>query len=137
MLVRKGFRELVYMKDLINIPFNGLAANTNMMKNNPDLVIKTIRATLRGIHYIKGHKEDCLEIMAQKFNLKDKELAALVYEGTVPLFPSTGIPAEASMKETIDSGRSTQRITRAVGISEVADWSFAEKAYNGLQLGNK
>jgi NitT/TauT family transport system substrate-binding protein len=137
MLVRKGFRELVYMKDLINIPFNGLAANTNMIKNNPDLVARTIRATLRGIHYIKGHKEECLEIMAQKFNLKDKELAALVYDGTVPLFPSTGIPSEASMKETIDSGRSTQRITRAVGISEVADWSFAEKAYNSLQLGNK
>ena len=137
MLVRKGFRELVYMKDLINIPFNGLAANTNMMKSNPDLVMKTIRATLRGIQFIKGHKEECLEIMAQKFNLKDRELAGLVYDGTVPLFPSTGIPSEASMKETIDSGRATQRITRAVGISEVADWSFAEKAYKGLQLDNK
>ena len=137
MLVRKGFRELVYMKDLINIPFNGLAANTNMMKNNPDLITKTIRATLRGIHYIKAHKEECLKIMAQTFNLKDSELAALVYDGTVPLFPDTGIPSEASMKETIDSGRATQRITRAVGISEVADWAFAKKAYGGLQFGNK
>jgi NitT/TauT family transport system substrate-binding protein len=137
MLVRKGFKELVYMKDLINIPFNGLAANTNMMKSNPDLVTKTIRATLRAIHYIKGHKEESLGIMAQKFNLKDRELASLVYDGTVPLFPSTGIPSEASMKETIESGRSTQKIARPVAISEVADWSFAEKAYNGLQLGNK
>ncbi|MEX0805399.1 MAG: ABC transporter substrate-binding protein [Candidatus Binatia bacterium] len=137
MLVRKGFRELVYMKDLINIPFNGLAANTNMMKNNPDLITRTIRATLRGIHYIKTHKEACLKIMARTFNLKDREIAALVYDGTAPLFPDSGIPSEASMKETMDSGRSTQRITRAIEISEVADWTFAEKAYNDLQLGNK
>jgi ABC-type nitrate/sulfonate/bicarbonate transport system substrate-binding protein len=121
MLVRKGFRELVYMKDLINIPFNGLAANTNMMKNNPDLVTKAINATLKGIHYIKTHKEECLGIMAEKFNLKDRELAGLVYDGTVSLFPSTGIPSEAAMKETIESGRATQKIARPVAISEVAD----------------
>jgi NitT/TauT family transport system substrate-binding protein len=137
MLVRKGFRELVYMKDLINIPFNGLAANTNMMRDNPDLITKTLRATLKGIHYIKTHKAECLEIMAQKFNLKDREIASLVYDGTVPLFPSTGIPSEASMKETIESGRATQKIARPVSISEIADWSFAKRAYNNLQLGNK
>ena len=57
--------------------------------------------------------------------------------GRCPLFPSTGVPSEASMKESIDSGRATQRITHAIGISEVADWSFAEKAYNRLQLGSQ
>ena len=132
MLVKEGFRELVYMKDLINIPFNGLAANTKFIKGNPQLVTKVIRATLRGIRFFKHNKEESLKIMSQSFNFKDKEIARLVYDSSVPLFPDTGIPSETAMSETMESGKETQGITREVSISEVADWSFAQRAYKEL-----
>jgi len=132
MLVKQGFKELVYMKDLINIPFNGLAANTKFIKSNPESVAKVIKATLRGIRFIKHNRDETLRIMSQAFNFKDKEIAGLVYDGAVPLFPDTGIPSEAAMRETMESGKEIQGIVRQVSISEVADWSFAQRAFKEL-----
>jgi hypothetical protein len=51
----------------------------------------------------------------------------------VPLFPETGIPSEAAMRETMESGKEIQGIARTVAITEVADWSFAQKAFRELQ----
>ena len=132
MLVKQGFRELVYMKDLINIPFNGLAANTKFIKSTPESAAKVIKATLRGIRFIKHNKDETLRLMSQAFNFKDKEIAGLVYDGAVPLFPDTGIPSEAAMRETMESGKEIQGIGREVSISEVADWSFAQRAFKEL-----
>jgi NitT/TauT family transport system substrate-binding protein len=132
MLVKQGFNELVYMKDLINIPFNGLAANTKFIKDNPELVAKVIRATLTGIRFIKRNKDDSLKLMSRAFNFKDKDIAGLVYDGAVPLFPETGIPSEAAMRETMESGKEIQGIAREVSINEVADWSFARRAFKEL-----
>ena len=41
-----GFRELVFMKDLVNIPFIGLAVNVQRIKNDPDYIVRAIKATL-------------------------------------------------------------------------------------------
>ena len=133
MLVKQGFKELVYMKDLINIPFNGLAANSNFIKSNSEAVAKVIKATLRGIRFIKQNKDETLKIMSKAFNFKDREIAGLVYDDAVPLFPETGIPSEAAMRETMESGKEIQGIARTVAITEVADWSFAQKAFRELQ----
>jgi ABC-type nitrate/sulfonate/bicarbonate transport system substrate-binding protein len=133
MLVQQGFRELVYMKDLINIPFNGLSANTKFIKSNPEIVARTIRATLRGILFIKQNKDESLKFMSQSFGFKDREIASLVYDAALPLFPDSGIPSDASMRETMEAGKEIQGIAREISVAEVADWSFAQKAYKELQ----
>ena len=46
MAVQMGFRELVFMKDLVNIPFIGLAVNVQRIKNDPDYIVRAIKATL-------------------------------------------------------------------------------------------
>jgi len=131
--VKQGFRELIYMRDLIRIPFVGLAANTRRIQTDPDFIVRTIRASLRATRYIKENKSEILKLLAKEFGIKDGEVAGLVYDDAVNLYSDTGIPTDASMMEDIAAAKETQGITRNVAISEVADWSFARESAKGIR----
>jgi NitT/TauT family transport system substrate-binding protein len=133
MAVKMGFRELVYMKDLIGIPYVGLSTNTRKMQKDPDTIVRAIRATLKAIRFIKENKEEILKVMAKELGIKDREVAALVYDDATKLYSDTGIPSEASMLEDIAVAKETQGVTRKVSISDVADWGFAREASRQLK----
>jgi ABC-type nitrate/sulfonate/bicarbonate transport system substrate-binding protein len=133
--LKMGFRELLFMKDLIGIPYVGLSANTRKMQNSPGTIVRTISATLKSIRFIKQNKEEILKVMANQLGIKDREVASLVYDDAIKLYSDTGVPTDASMMEDIASAKETQGITREVSISDVTDWSFAREALKGLKEG--
>jgi len=133
MAVQMGFRELVFMKDLVNIPFIGLAVNAQRIKNDPDYIVRVIKATLKAIRFTKENKEETLKIVARELGVKDRKIGSLVYDDAVKLYSDSGIPAEESMMEDIVHARKIQGLAREVSINEVADWSLARRALELLE----
>ena len=131
--VKLGFVELAFMKDVRKVPSGGLATSTRKIQGEPDSIIRTIKATLRAIRLIKSDKEATISAMAKELGMKDRDIAAMVYEDGVKLFSDTGIPSEASMIEEIETAKEILGVTRDVSVSEVADWSFARTALQGLK----
>jgi len=105
--VKQGFRELIYMKDLIWIPFVGLAANTRKIQTDADFIVRSIRASLRATRYIKENKSEILKLLGKEFGIKDGEVASLVYDDAIKLYSDTGIPTDASMLEDIAAAKET------------------------------
>src|SRR3989338_9275785 len=118
MAVQMGFRELVFMKDLVNIPFIGLAVNAQRIKNDPDYIVRAIKATLKAIRFTKENKEETLKIVARGTGEKGRENGSLVYDDAVKLYSDSGIPAEESMMEDIVHARKIQGLAREVSRSE-------------------
>jgi ABC-type nitrate/sulfonate/bicarbonate transport system substrate-binding protein len=131
--VKAGFRELVYLKDLIKQPYVALSANTRKMQSDRETIVGTIRGTLGAIRFIQENKGEIVKVMAKEFAMTDPEVAHLVYEDAIKLYADNAIPSDASMMEGIANGKETQGITREVAISEVADWSFAREAARDLK----
>jgi NitT/TauT family transport system substrate-binding protein len=129
MAVKLGFRELVFMKDLIGIPYVGLSTNLRKIQSERATIVRAIRGTLKAIRFLKENRGEALKIMAGELGIKDREVANLVYDDAIKLYSDTGIPTDASMIEDIASAKETQGITREVSISDVADWRFAREAY--------
>lgn len=129
MAVKMGLRELVFMKDLIGIPYVGLSTNLRKIQSERATVVRAIRGTLKAIRFLKENRREALKIMAGELGVKDREVANLVYDDAIQLYSDTGIPTDASMIEDIASAKETQGITREVSISDVADWRFAREAY--------
>ncbi len=42
---------------------NGIYTSTKLIRENPDLVRRYMRAYIEAIHYYKTHKEDTMKIM--------------------------------------------------------------------------
>ena len=135
MAVQLGFRELVFMKDLVQVPFNGLAAPVTKLQTQPQSIQRTVRATLKGIRFIKENKDESLRFMAGKYGFNDKEVASLIYDDAVSLYLDTGIPNEASMKEAVESAKQGLQAPRELSASDVADWRFAREAYSSVRSG--
>ena len=131
--VKMGFRELFLMRDLRGVPSGSLSTSLRKIQNEPDLVVRTIRVTLRALRFIKGNKEETMKLMSKELGIKDREISAMVYDDGIKLYSDTGIPTDASVMEEIGIAKEILGISREVSLSEVADWSFVRAALKGLK----
>jgi NitT/TauT family transport system substrate-binding protein len=62
-LQNQGIEYVLFKtSDAVDLVANGLISNEDTLKNNPELVKKMIRATLRGIEYTVNHPDESFEI---------------------------------------------------------------------------
>ncbi len=60
---------LVDIFQAVRIPYNGLAASDEMLRKNPDLVRRFLRATMKGTLFMRAKADDTVTILA-KYNPK-------------------------------------------------------------------
>jgi len=131
--VKMGFRELVHANDVMGGLPNGFGTNIRTIQNDPDSVMRTIRATLKAIRFIKENKERVLKIMATDLGISDSEVANLAYDDVIKLYSDSGIPSERSIIDEISMIREILGTKRDITPSQVADWSFAREASKGMK----
>ena len=71
---KAGMNFLVNLADL-KIEYQGSTFVTRraLMKNYPNLVFRTVRALVRGVHYFKTRREDTYRILSKFLGTKDRE----------------------------------------------------------------
>lgn len=68
MAEQKGLNNLVWLGDIVgDVPSNGLSTTVRKLKDNPDQVLRTLRASVRSVIYIRAHKQEALSILAKEF----------------------------------------------------------------------
>jgi ABC-type nitrate/sulfonate/bicarbonate transport system substrate-binding protein len=71
---KAGMNFLVNLSDL-KIEYQGstFATRRSLMKNYPNLTLRTVRAMVRGIHFFKTRREDTYKILAKFLGTSDPE----------------------------------------------------------------
>jgi len=113
----------------IGVPSSGLFAANRLIKENPQVLRKTIKALLKANRFLEANREETIRIMAQYVPQKlelaarsyDTELTALSKEGTM-----TDAEIEAQMERLADKKRP---------LDEIRDFSFARQALKELEAG--
>ncbi len=126
--VKQGYRELFAGSDGSKMSGAGLSTTMTKMQKDPGALIRTIRATLEGVRFLRNNKSEYGKLLAQETGIKDAETANDLYEDFMKLAADTGITPDDSILESIAFLRDLIGITRKVSISEVADWTFAQQA---------
>jgi NitT/TauT family transport system substrate-binding protein len=131
--VKMGFRELLHARDVVGGVPSGFGTNIRTMQNDPDSIMRTIRATLRAIRFIKENKERVLNIMATDLGINDSEVANFAYDDVIKHYSDSGIPSESSILDEIATIREMIGTKGDITVSQVADWSFAREAFKGIK----
>jgi NitT/TauT family transport system substrate-binding protein len=113
----------------IGVPSSGLFAADRVIKENPQVLRRTIRALLKANRFLEANREETLRIMSQyvpqKLDLAarsyDVELKTLAKDGTM-----TDAEIEGQMERLADKKRP---------LDEVRDFSFARAAWKELEAG--
>jgi NitT/TauT family transport system substrate-binding protein len=126
---KSGFRSLAYFGDIMRIPMAGLGASDEQIKRRPELVKRTVKATLKAIDFVKdqSNQREVVEIMGNWFKISG-DLAQASYRQMVDIYPASGtVPDEAIAKDLAIAGQ-VGGIKESVPVSRVVDFRWVKEA---------
>ena len=128
-LYREGFTRLAYSGDYFSsYPTGGVGTTEEKIKNNPAEVLGFVRASLKGLQFFAQHRSESVDIIAKYLGIKDRSLAAEVYDLQVSRLGGLSYLDDAWMRGAIDFTKKSLAVSKEVPASQVFDFSFVEKA---------
>ena len=133
---QKGFHELIFFGDLVEFPQNGFGAAEKKLRENPDEVLKMVRATLRGLQFIwdKQNHEAVLDIIMKELKPPSRQMANETFGHVMRVITKDGSVKPESIQVLIDLVRENSKVTRPVPVAEVVNSTFLERAQKELGL---
>jgi ABC-type nitrate/sulfonate/bicarbonate transport system substrate-binding protein len=68
-LVRKGYRIIANSSEVYPVPFSGFAVNDQLLKRNPEVVKKWLRAHVRSLLFIRQNPDEAAQVAAKELKL--------------------------------------------------------------------
>lgn len=124
-LERMGFRTLVNMRDIIEVPFAGIGAAVKKLESRPDQVRKMVRATRRGIAYAKENRRESIDLI-RSWTHMEPSIAEQSFDRAMPAWTDNGISPDKGILMNIELAMQAGGVKQAVPPSRVVDWSFVE-----------
>jgi len=93
MAEKLGYPTVVDMVALkIPFPQNGIFTSTKLIRDNPDLVRRYMRAYVEAIHFYKTHKEDTIKSMRKYSRVEDRKFLDEAWDWHVKFMPDAPYP---------------------------------------------
>jgi ABC-type nitrate/sulfonate/bicarbonate transport system substrate-binding protein len=128
LLEQKGLKPISGPPE-IGVPSSGLFASDRSIKENPQVLRRTIRATLKANRYIGEHRDETIRIMTN-FVPQSVETAARSYDIELKTLAKDGQMTDAEIEFQMDRLAEKRR-----PLDEVRDFSFARQALKELESG--
>jgi NitT/TauT family transport system substrate-binding protein len=117
-----GFKRLVYLGDIIDLPLSGISVTEGKLANNRDQIKKVIRATLRGTRFIKQNRDQTLRMMQSYLRITSVQ-AAHIYDASMRSFAEDGVTSDRAVSLDMRRAKEELQIAKDPPFSQVADWS--------------
>ena len=92
-LAKEGIDYTLFKtSDAVDLVGNGLITNEKTLKENPELVRKMVRATLKGIQYTKDHPDEAFTISekyVENLSSTDKQLQMQILQNSIALWSAS------------------------------------------------
>jgi len=124
---KMGYRSLLWLGKVMDLPQGGLGAHEKRLQENPDEVVRVMKAVSRGIQFIKSSREETVKFMMNWLTL-DRAVAEGAYPILIESLADFGIAEDSVIESAVDAARFQGLAEREVPLNQVRDWSFARKA---------
>jgi NitT/TauT family transport system substrate-binding protein len=116
-----GFKRLVSLADLGEIPSTGFVVTTTKLKKQPDQIRRVVQATLKATSYFKENRSEMISFIAKKLAVETKEAEELHGLG-VKVFSNTGKISDQGLSVLLRQRDPKRQMP--IKPSDVVDWSF-------------
>jgi NitT/TauT family transport system substrate-binding protein len=118
-----GFNNLLYLGDVVNLRLGGFAVSNDKIQRNPEQISRVIRATLRGVRFLKNNKPESLAIMRDYLKISG-DYVEKIYQFAMTSLNEDGLVAKNSLDTEIRLAREQLKIKDEVPESKLAEWKF-------------
>lgn len=135
-LVRRGYRILMHSGEVFPVPFSGTAVNEKLIKENPDMIKRWLRAHLRAMQLIRQRPDEAAQIAAKDLKISldiAKEATAQVLQFMYANDP--GGFTEKGMRIFLQQTAPRLGVDpEKVAINQIADVSFLREVQRELGI---
>jgi NitT/TauT family transport system substrate-binding protein len=121
LLKQKGFRELLFLGDVIEFPSNGFATTERQLKEQRDQVKRVLRALYRGLIFAREHPEDTMKILEREWKV-DAPVARESYVSLSKSFSKDGTSSEAGIKVHAELIRKMEKGIGDIPLNQMVDF---------------
>ena len=118
-----GYNNLLYLGDVVNLRLGGFAASNDKIQRNPEQVTRVIRATLKGVRFMKTNKPETLAIMRDYLKISG-DYVEKIYLFALKSLNEDGLVAKNSLDNEIRLAREQLKVKEEIAESKVAEWKF-------------
>jgi ABC-type nitrate/sulfonate/bicarbonate transport system substrate-binding protein len=122
----EGFRRLIYLGDLIELPLSGIAVTDQKLRAQREQVKKVVRAALRGTRFMKQNRAETVQMLADYLRITPAQ-SAKAYDASVNSFTDDGIISDKGVSLDVQLTKERLKLTKDIPLSQLVDWSVVRE----------
>ncbi len=126
----EGFRRLVYLGDLIELPLSGIAIMDAKLQSQRAQVKRVVRAGVRGSRFMKQNRAETIQMLSDYLRITPAQ-AARAYDASINSFTSDGMISDKGVQLDIQLTKERLKISKEIPINQLVDWSLVREIKAG------
>lgn len=126
-----GLKPIAFFGDEVESIYTGLATTDRLIKEDPSKIQRVIRASLKGLRYLKANKSGSLALMMKTLRI-DEQSALATYEETVGAFSDTGLRDNSYLAKIVALQGRFSQVSNPPSVERLFDFSFMKSANEQL-----
>jgi len=126
---KEGYKRLVYVKDVIDLPLSGLAAHDDRIRERPDEVRNVLSGVLKGIVYTRTRRDEVLPLLQEFIKLESAEMTRRAYEAIKDIWPENGQPTDEGLRNVMV----TEDVPVDTPLTKMTNWGPLNAAVAGMK----
>ena len=122
-----GLVPVLYFGDVVHTRLGGFGVSIEKTKKNPNQIVRTIRATLKGVRFLKDNKPETLAIMRDYLKVSPNG-AVKVYDFSMRSLNYDGGVAKETLDTEIRLAKEQLKISEDIPEDKLMDWRFLKEA---------
>jgi ABC-type nitrate/sulfonate/bicarbonate transport system substrate-binding protein len=121
----EGFRRLLYLGDIIELPLSGIAVTDNKLQTQREQVKKVVRASLRGSRFMKQNRSETIQMLSDYLRITPSQ-AAKAYDTSINSFTDDGIISDKGVNLDVQLTKERLKMTKEIPLNQLVDWSLVK-----------
>jgi NitT/TauT family transport system substrate-binding protein len=126
LLRQKGFREMVFLGDVIEFPSNGFTTTDRRIKENRDQVKRMLRALYRGLLFARQRPKETIEVIEREWKV-ERDVAQESYNSIAKALSSDGTASEAGLNVHFQLIQKMEQGLGTIPMAKVVDFKPLEE----------
>ena len=122
----EGFRRLLYLGDIIELPLSGIAVTDNKLQTQREQVKKVVRASLRGSRFMKQNRGETIQMLSDYLRITPSQ-AGKAYDTSINSFTDDGIISDKGVNLDVQLTKERLKMTKEIPLSQLVDWSLVKE----------
>ena len=122
----EGFRRLVYLGDLIELPLSGVAVMEQKLQTQREQVKKVVRASVRGTRFMKQNRAETVQMLSDYLRITAAQ-SARAYDASINSFTDDGVISDKGVNLDVQLTKERLKLTKDIPLSQLVDWSLVRE----------